>query len=405
MLDWLLAAQKRVENKLAKRHLKQGGVLLFDLSSSYFEGHKCSIGKYGKNRDGKRGKEQINYALVCAPDGCPVSVQVFPGNTGDPRALTALARSMRNRFGIDSVAVVGDRGMITSKRIRDDLTPLGLDWITALKKNQIRTLLKVPEKEAEPGEKVEKKPPLCPETLVPDEVNEITAPSYPRERLMACLNPRLQNEQRRKREELLLATEKELQEIHRLVENGTLDTKEKIDRRLRSEVNKMKVAKHLTITTTEKSLSWKRNTDKIREEARLDGIYVIRTSLKTDAISGKTTLCRRLCDSLNGGLYRVAYTSMSTGSVIDTYAAIAEAFGRPAPQRRLAQWRAVRTEITRLNASQTPFLIFDEAHHLSNQALEELRLLTNYAMDSEKRLCMLLVGLPPLRKRLRMGQV
>ena len=197
MLDWLLAAQKRVENKLAKRHLKQGGVLLFDLSSSYFEGHKCSIGKYGKNRDGKRGKEQINYALVCAPDGCPVSVQVFPGNTGDPRALTALARSMRNRFGIDSVAVVGDRGMITSKRIRDDLTPLGLDWITALKKNQIRTLLKVPEKEAEPGEKVEKKPPLCPETLVPDEVNEITAPSYPRERLMACLNPRLQNEQRR----------------------------------------------------------------------------------------------------------------------------------------------------------------------------------------------------------------
>ena len=177
MLDWLLAAQKRVENKLAKRHLKQGGVLLFDLSSSYFEGHKCSIGKYGKNRDGKRGKEQINYALVCAPDGCPVSVQVFPGNTGDPRALTALARSMRNRFGIDSVAVVGDRGMITSKRIRDDLTPLGLDWITALKKNQIRTLLKVPEKEAEPGEKVEKKPPLCPETLVPDEVNEITAPT------------------------------------------------------------------------------------------------------------------------------------------------------------------------------------------------------------------------------------
>ena len=290
MLDWLLAAQKRVENKLAKRHLKQGGVLLFDLSSSYFEGHKCSIGKYGKNRDGKRGKEQINYALVCAPDGCPVSVQVFPGNTGDPRALTALARSMRNRFGIDSVAVVGDRGMITSKRIRDDLTPLGLDWITALKKNQIRTLLKVPEKEAEPGEKVEKKPPLCPETLVPDEVNEITAPSYPRERLMACLNPRLQNEQRRKREELLLATEKELQEIHRLVENGTLDTKEKIDRRLGSEVNKMKVAKHLTITTTEKSLSWKRNTDKIREEARLDGIYVIRTSLKTDAISGNQTV-------------------------------------------------------------------------------------------------------------------
>ena len=125
--------------------------------------------------------------------------------------------------------------------------------------------------------------------------------------------------------------------------------------------------------------------------------------LTGEAGSGKTTLCRRLCDSLNGGLYRVAYTSMSTGSVIDTYAAIAEAFGRPAPQRRLAQWRAVRTEITRLNASQTPFLIFDEAHHLSNQALEELRLLTNYAMDSEKRLCMLLVGLPPLRKRLRMG--
>ena len=277
MLDWLLARQPWIERSLANRHLKGGSTLiLYDVSSSYLEGRKCPLAAFGHNRDGKRGKMQVTYGLLCAADGCPVAVEVFPGNTSDPATVASQVDRVRKRFGIGRVAFVGDRGMLTTARIREDLEPSGLDWISALKTGDIRKLLK----EGAGGAPA----PLVPEALVPDAVAEDTGPDFPGERLMVCLNPRLREERRRKREDLLKATEEALEAIAASVRSGRLKGREAIDRRVGRDANRRKVGKHFEIDVADGGISWRRLEDRIAAEARLDGVYVVRTSLDSASL-------------------------------------------------------------------------------------------------------------------------
>ncbi len=277
MLDWLLKRQPWIEKSLANRHLGGGNTLvLYDVSSSFLEGRCCPLAAFGHNRDGKAGKQQITYGLLCAADGCPVAVEVFAGNTGDPSTVASQVARIRTRFGIDHVALVGDRGMITAARIREDLKPADLDWISALTSDDIRKLLRP----AGPG----KPPPLVPETLVPDAVAEVTGPDFPGERLMVCLNPRLREERARKREDLLRATEETLETIAAAVRSGRLKGRQAINRRVGRDANRRKVEKHFEITVTDDAITWSRRQERIAAEGRLDGVYVIRTNLKPEAI-------------------------------------------------------------------------------------------------------------------------
>ena len=276
MLDWLLGRQPWIEKSLANRHLGGGNTLvLYDVSSSFVEGRCCPLAAFGHNRDGKKGKQQITYGLLCAANGCPVAVEVFSGNTADPSTVASQVKRVRSRFGIDHVALVGDRGMITTARIRADLEPAGLDWISALKTQDIRKLLKA---------SGDAPAPLEPETLVPDAVAEITGPDFPGERLMVCLNPRLREERRRKREDLLQATEEALETIAASVRSGRLKGREAINRRVGRDANRRKVEKHFAIAVTDDDIAWSRREARIAAEARLDGVYVIRTSLGPEAI-------------------------------------------------------------------------------------------------------------------------
>ena len=276
MLDWLLQRQPRIERSLARRHLGEGNTLiLYDVSSSYLEGRRCPLAAFGHSRDGRRGKRQITYGLLCAADGCPVAVEVFAGNTADPRTLAEQVGKVRSRFGIRRVAVVGDRGMLTTARIREDLMPAGLDWISALRTRDIRRLLR-------PGP--DTPAPLDPPELTPDAVAEIISPDFPGERLMVCLNPRLREERRRKREALLRATEETLDRIAASVRSGRLKGREAINRRVGRDINRRKVGKHFGITVTGDSVSHRRLEERISAEAELDGVYVIRTSLDAGAI-------------------------------------------------------------------------------------------------------------------------
>ena len=276
MLDWLLKRQPWIERSLANRHLKDGTLILYDVSSSYLEGSKCPLAAFGHNRDGKRGKRQIVFGLLCAADGCPVAVEVFPGNASDPSTVARQVNRVRRRFGIGRVALVGDRGMLTTARIREDLEPAGLDWISALKTQDIRKLLR----EGAEGDPA----PLVPEALVPDAVAEVTGPDFPGERLMVCLNPRLREERRRKREDLLKATEEALHGIAASVRSGRLKGRAAIDRRVGRDVNRRKVGKHLEVDVADGGIAWRRREDRIAAEARLDGVYVIRTSLGPEAM-------------------------------------------------------------------------------------------------------------------------
>ena len=272
MLDWLAERQKWIELSLGRRHLAGGTVILYDVTSSYVEGRECSLAAFGYNRDKKKDRKQIVFGLLCSAEGCPVAVEVFSGNTADPTTVGSQVSKIRSRFGIDRVALVGDRGMITTARIREDLMPAGLDWISALKTDDIRKLVRKPKgKEAA----------LVPETLLPDAVAEISSPEFPGERLIVCFNPRLKEQRERKRQELLEATERILEKISKAVEspNSELRGKDEINRRVGREANRRKVEKHFDITVTDESVTWSRNERKIREEGRLDGIYIIRTSV------------------------------------------------------------------------------------------------------------------------------
>ena len=268
MLDWLLGRQRWIERVLARRHLEDATLILYDVSSSFIEGRMCPLAAFGHNRDGKRGKQQVVFGLLCSSGGCPIAVEVFAGNTGDPATLASQVARIRRRFSMARVALVGDRGMITTARIREDLEPVGLAWVSALKTADLRRLSSGTE------------PALSPEALVADQVAEITSPDFPGERLMVCLNPRLRDDRRRKRENLLRATEEVLEAIAASVRAGTLKGAARIGHRVGREANRRKVEKHFAITITDTSFTWSRRQEKIDREARLDGIYVIRTSLE-----------------------------------------------------------------------------------------------------------------------------
>jgi hypothetical protein len=264
-MDWLGQRQERIERTLARRHLEPGGLALFDLSSSYVEGHHCELAARGYSRDQKVGKDQIEYGLLTDPQGRPVAVEVLAGNTADPTAFTRVVERVRDRFGLKRLVLVGDRGMITSARV-DALRELaGMGWITCLRAAQIRQL-------ATDG-------PLQLSLFDEHNLAEITHPDFPGERLVCCRNPALAAERARKRAELLAATETELGKITRLVEGGKLKGAAKIGVRVGKVIGKFKVAKHFDLQITDATFTWTRRHDQITAEAALDGIYVIRTSV------------------------------------------------------------------------------------------------------------------------------
>jgi Transposase DDE domain len=271
-LDWLGARQGAIEAALARRHLKDGALVLYDVSSSWLEGRCCELARFGYSRDGKKGKLQIVYGLLCAADGCPVAVEVFEGNTADPMTLSAQIDKLKARFGLSRVVLVGDRGMITSARIRDELRPAGLDWITALRAPQIRALLDTGAFQLS----------LFDER----DLAEITAPEFPGERLVVCKNPLLAEERTRKRQDLLQATEAALTKLADPVARGSgPKCQDKIARAVGRIENRYKLAKLFDITIAEDGFTFARNPDRIAAEARLDGFYVIRTSLETGALA------------------------------------------------------------------------------------------------------------------------
>jgi hypothetical protein len=271
-LDWLGARQAAIEIGLARRHLKNGALVLYDVSSSWLEGRCCELARFGYSRDGKKGKLQIIYGLLCAADGCPVAVEVFEGNTADPMTLSAQIDKLKERFGLSRVVLVGDRGMITSARIRDELAPAGLDWITALRAPQIRALLDTGAFQLS----------LFDER----DLAEITAPEFPGERLVVCKNPLLAEERARKREDLLQATEAAFSKLAEQLARGSgRKGQDKIARAVGRIENRYKLAKLFDIVVGEDGFTFARNPDRIAAEARLDGFYVIRTSVESNTLA------------------------------------------------------------------------------------------------------------------------
>lgn len=271
-MDWLLPRQEKIEDALAARHLRDGTLVLYDVSSAAFEGRTCPLGEIGHARDGVRGRLQIVYGVLTTTGGIPVAVEVFKGSAGDPATLASQVKKLKQRFGLAHVAVVGDRGMLTKARIRNDLKPAELDWITALRGPAIRALL------AEGA--------IQPTLFDEQDMAEITSPDYPGERLIACYNPFLAAERARKRAELLDATEAELAKIAAATRRARrpLRGKDSIGLAVGKMINKKKVAKHFIVEITDDGIAWRRDEHKIAEEAALDGIYVIRTSLPADAL-------------------------------------------------------------------------------------------------------------------------
>ena len=264
-MDWLLERQGAIQKKLAARHLCEGGLALYDLSSSYFEGRCCPLAKIGYSRDGKRNTLQVNYGLLSNRAGCPVAISVYEGNTADARTLPEQVKQLREDFGLERLVLVGDRGMISHKTI-DSLREMpGLAWITALKSTQIRALVQ--------GGAVQ--------LGLFDERNlfEFAHPDYPNERLMACRNAELGRLRAHKREALLVATERELEKVRTRIENGSLSGQDKIGVRVGKVVNKYKVAKLFALTIEDGRFEFHRLTEQVAAEAALDGIYIIRTSV------------------------------------------------------------------------------------------------------------------------------
>lgn len=279
-MDWLIQRQPKVEQALAKRHLSNGTLVLYDVSSSYFEGRHCRLARIGHSRDGKKGSLQIVYGLLCNAAGCPVAVEVYEGNTADPRTLADQIRKVRERFGLERVVFVADRGLLTSARIDEELRPIeGLDWISALRSEQVRKLA------GDDG-------PLQRSLFDTADLAEIRHPDFPGERLIACLNPLLEAERARKREELLRATERELDQIVAATrrEKRALRGQDLIGLRVGKVLNRFKVAKHFEITIAETAFEYRRKQDSIAAEARLDGIYVLRTSAPAEALDAAGTV-------------------------------------------------------------------------------------------------------------------
>jgi Transposase DDE domain len=277
-LDWLGERQGAIEQALARKHLREGTLVLYDVSSSYLEGRCCELARLGYNRDGKKGKLQIVYGLLCAPDGCPVAIEVFEGDTADPRTLGAQIDKVKRRFALKHVVLVGDRGMITQARLAAEIEPAGLDWITALRAPAIRGL-------AEGG--------VLQMSLFDErDLAAITSPDYPGERLIVCRNSDLARERTRKRQALLSATEDDLAVIAAAVARAKkpLRGQAAIALKVGAVINRHKMAKHFDLVIGEASFTFQRKRDAIAAEAALDGIYVVRTNLPAEALDDAATV-------------------------------------------------------------------------------------------------------------------
>ncbi len=278
-MDWVLERQEEIERGLAAKHLQEGSLILYDVTSTYFEGKTCPLAQYGYSRDKKKGKLQIIFGLLCNAVGCPIAVEVFEGNINDAKTLSPLLEKLRQRFGIQRVVLVGDRGVLTEARIEQQLKSVeGLDWITALRAPQIRELA---EQEA-----------LQLSLFDQRDLASIHSPDYPGERLIACRNPFLAQHRAASREALLQATEKELEKIIRATTrlNRPLRGAEAIGVRVGKVSNRYQVAKHFYLLITNDSFSYERNQKKIEQEANLDGIYVIRTSVSENLLDERETV-------------------------------------------------------------------------------------------------------------------
>lgn len=278
-MDWLLSRQSRIENRLAKQHLSNGTLVLYDVSSTYFEGRCCPLAHLGHSRDERPGNLQIVFGMLTNADGCPVAVEVFEGNTGDPKTVASQVRKLRERFKLERVVLVGDRGMLTSARIREDLKTVdGVDWITALRAPQIQALVTAGA--------------LQLSFFDQRDLAEITHPDYPGERLIACRNPLLAAERARKRQELLAATEKDLVKIRARTQRAKkpLRGKDAIGVAVGKVLGHYKMAKHFQLVIEDADFRFERKQSQIDAEAALDGIYVIRTSVQSEAASAEQTV-------------------------------------------------------------------------------------------------------------------
>jgi transposase len=282
-MDWLGQRQETIEKALADRHLRSGGIAMFDLSSSWVEGRCCDLAAFGYSRDKKRGLKQIEYGLLTDPQGRPVAIRVFPGNTSDTTSFIDAVSMVAENFGISDITMVGDRGMITNARIKELRTRAGMDWITALRAPAIAALA------SDDG-------PLQMSLFDTQNFAEITHPDYPGERLICCRNPALADQRARKRQELLAATDIELAKIAARVNNGKLHGADDIGVAVGKTVNKYKMAKHFTLDITDNTFRYRRDQPQIDAEAGLDGIYVIRTSRDTESLdtSGVITAYKNL---------------------------------------------------------------------------------------------------------------
>ena len=275
-MDWLIERQGKIEQRLAKRHLKNDSLVLFDLTSSYFEGVTCPLAKLGYSRDRKPGTLQVNYGLLCDARGCPVSVSIFDGNTGDPKTLLPQVEKLKKDFGLASLVMVGDRGMISNVQIDAMRTMGGVDWITALKNGAIAKL-------ADGGV-------LQPDLFDERNLISLKHDDYPGERLVACRNPPLARLRAAKRADLLAATAKELEKIKARVLAGRLEGRGKIGLRIGKVISKYKVAKHFDLDIKDGALNFAVNADRVAAEAALDGLYVIRTSVAAEAMSSEAAV-------------------------------------------------------------------------------------------------------------------
>ncbi len=279
-MDWVLDRKDAIESGLAARHLADGTLVLYDVSSAAFEGRTCPLGKIGHARDGVKGRLQIVYGLLCSTAGIPIAIEVFDGNTADPKTLAAQITKLKKRFGLTRVCLIGDRGMLTSARIRDELRPAELDWITALRAPQIKALVETDALQL---------------TLFDEQdLVEITSPDFPGERLVCCRNPALAEQRTRKRQDLLAATEKQLAPIAAATTRARrpLRGQDKIALKVGKVINHYKMAKHFHTEITDEAFTFTRNQETIAAEAALDGIYVLRTSLPADTLNHDDVVLR-----------------------------------------------------------------------------------------------------------------
>ena len=278
-MDWLLTRQQGIEQRLAKRHLSDNTLVLYDLTSSYFEGHCCPLAQRGHSRDGKRGTLQIVFGLLCTAAGCPIAVEVFEGSTGDPKTVAAQVDKIRHRFGLQRVVLVGDRGMLTGARIREDLKGIdGMRWITTLRAPTIRKLIKAGQ--------------VAQSMFDERDLAEISSPEFPGERLIVCRNPVLADQRRRKRRQLLAATEDKLAPIVTATERAKepLRGAAEIGVRVGKVINQHKVGKHFSTAISDDSFSFRRDQEKIATEAELDGLYIVRSNVEPEVFDAEQTV-------------------------------------------------------------------------------------------------------------------